>query len=102
MNPYILNIQNFLRYTASKVETLRLKSTKKITTSYVIKSFVSDMGDKLPVITELLLFSICFLISEAIVESWESSLNAVYKKHNTRDLIDDLKDPGTVDMLTFV
>ena len=66
-------------------------------------SFVCDMGDKLPVITKLFSFSICFLISEAIVESWGSSLDAVYhKKLNTHDPIDDLKDPGTVDMLAFV
>ena len=59
----------FLRHTASKVETLRLKSTKKTTTSYVIKSFVCELGDKLPVITKLLSFSFCFLISEAIDDS---------------------------------
>lgn len=94
----------FLRYAASEAEVLRSKSRiETICTPYLLKKFVSERGDQLPQVTKLLSFSICFPVSEAIVESWGSSLDAVYhKKHHTYDPVDDLKQTGTVDMLVFL
>ena len=64
---------------------------------------MSEVGDKHPSVTRLFGFNICFPVSEAIVESWGSSLDNVYqKKHNTYDSVDDMDDAGTVDMLVFI
>ena len=47
-------------------------------------------------------FIVCFPVSEAVVESWGSSLENIYKKkHAVKDGI-DLENVGTVDMLTFI
>ena len=49
-----------------------------------------------------ILFIVCFPVSEAIVESWGSSLENIYnKKHCVKDG-SDLYDVGTVDCLTFI
>ena len=94
----------FLRYAASKAEVLRFKSKlHTLNSPYLLKLFVSEMGVRLPKVTKLISFSVCFPVSEAIVESWGSSLDAVYhKKHNTYDPVDDLNETGTVDMLVFI
>ena len=47
-------------------------------------------------------FIVCFPVSEAVVESWGSSLaKYIKKKHAVKDGI-DLENVGTVDMLTFI
>ena len=93
-----------LRYAASQAEILRSKSRVcTLSTPYLLTKFVSEIGDKLPNVTKLFSFSFCFPASEAIVESWGSSLDAVYhKKHRTYDPVDDLNETGTVDMLVFL
>ena len=83
----------FLRYAASKAEVLRFKSKlHTLNSPYLLKLFVSEMGVRLPKVTKLISFSVCFPVSEAIVESWGSSL----------DPVDDLNETGTVDMLVFI
>ena len=94
----------FLKYTLSESKIIRQKvKVETLKTSYLIKKFVSDVGDKHPSVTKFLGFNISFPVSEAIVESWGSSLDNVYKKkHHIKSPIDDLNSPATADMLVFI
>ena len=52
---------------------------------------------------KLIGFCTCFPISEAIVESWGSTISHLYSiKHNPLEPSDDLTDTGTIDQLIFI
>ena len=72
-------------------------------TLYLIKKFVSENRTQCNELIRLISFCISFPVSEAIVESWGSSINHLYSiKHNPGEHHDDLKEPGTIDKLVFV
>ena len=71
-------------------------------TKYVLKSFVNKNGDKYPELFKFLSFVVSFPTSEAIVESWGSVLDHLYKnKPHTKEVC-GLEDTGTNDKLTFI
>ena len=68
----------------------------------ILKQYVLQFKDDHPEFVRFLSFIVSFPVSEAIVESWGSSLEYIYrKKHNIKDG-SGLKDVGTVDMLAFI
>ena len=52
---------------------------------------------------KFLSFCICFPVSEAIVESWGSTITFLYSlKHHPGEVNDDIDETGTIDKLTFI
>ena len=48
-------------------------------------------------------FCVCFPVSEAIVESWGSTITHLYSlKHNPKENKVDVAETGTIDKLTFI
>ena len=64
--------------------------------------YVLEFKHDHPQLVRFLSFVVCFPVSEAVVESWGSSLEYIYKKkHNVQDGI-GLAEVGTVDKLAFI
>ena len=48
-------------------------------------------------------FCVSFPVSEAIVESWGSTISHLYAlKHHPGEVDDDIAETGTIDKLTFI
>ena len=61
------------------------------------------MGDDCAELVNLLSFCVSFPVSEAVVESWGSTISHYYGiKHNSKQPDDDLQQTGTVDKLTYI
>ena len=72
---------------------------------YILKQFVNnDRNDNhCAELVRLISFCVCFPVSEAIVESWGSTITHLYNiKHNPSEPTDDLSETGTIDKLTFI
>ena len=68
----------------------------------VFKQFVARNKDTAKSLFRFLSFVACFPTSEAIVESWGSSIDHIYKnKPHTREGL-ELDNTGTVDKLVFI
>ena len=68
----------------------------------LLKTFVNEQTH-CNALVRLLSLCVSFPVSEAIVESWGSTISHYYDiKHNPGEPNDDLKEPGTVDKLTFI
>ena len=62
-----------------------------------------DQGTEYSDLARLLSFCVSFPVSEAIVESWGSSITHLYSlKHNPKEYQDDVAETGTVDKMTFI
>ena len=71
-------------------------------TAILLKRFVNEVHD-CPELVCLLSFCVSFPVSEAIVESWGSTISHFYSiKHNPGEPSDDLLEPGTVDKLSYI
>ena len=73
-------------------------------TAYMLKQFVQNDKENLcSELVKLLSFCVAFPVSEAIVESWGSTISHLYAiKHNPSEPNNDLQETGTIDKLTFV
>ena len=74
-------------------------------TRHILKQFVhNDRHDNhCAELIRLMSFCVCFPVSEAIVESWGSTISHLYAiKHNPKEPSDDLLETGTIDKLTFI
>ena len=92
---------NLLRFTYDNM--FHAANTVVNPTIYLIKKFVSENGTENAELTRLISFCISFPVSEAIVESWGSSITHLYNiKHNPGEHHDDLKEPCTIDKLVFI
>ena len=83
----------------------KFRNDESITNDFnisVYKQFVSKNKDTAKYLYRFLSFVASFPTSEAIVESWGSSIEHIYKKKpHTREGL-DLYDTGTVDKLVFL
>ena len=69
----------------------------------LLKRFVNEFGQDCPELVHLLSLCVSFPVSEAIVESWGSTISHYFTiKHSTTEPINDLKETGTVDKLTYI
>ena len=74
-----------------------------LTTVYLLKKFVAESGPRFSDFVTLLSFCCSFPVSEAIMESWGSTIDHLYQlKHNPSENVDDLSEPGTIEKLTYI
>ena len=69
----------------------------------LIKCFVKDEAKICPDLVRLLSFCICFPVSEAIVETWGSTISRVHQhKPHSKEPVNDVTRTGTVDKICFI
>ena len=79
-----------------------MNQSSELFISTVLKKFVFKNKEICPVIFKFLSFVVSLPTSEAIVESWGSTIDYLNKsKRNTYECLDS-KDTGTVDKLAFI
>ena len=94
--------KQFVEFGIKTVVNLRKNENINDLCVNVIKQYVLNYKSDHSQFVRFLSFIVCFPVSEAIVESWGSSLENIYnKKHCVKDG-SDLYDVGTVDRLTFI
>ena len=85
------------------IKSAKIGDKELTSTITLLKKFVKDMGDDCAELVNLLSFCVSFPVSEAVVESWGSTISHYYGiKHNSKQPDDDLQQTGTVDKLTYI
>ena len=119
MNPMLINTESLwpqfkelqeFAFTSLTNAALAVSASDEVLTELpstvnILKLFVqNDKHDNLcSELVKLLSFCVAFPVSEAIVESWGSTISHLYSiKHNPNEPSNDLQETGTIDKLTFV
>ena len=93
--------KHLIKFVIGKLESA-VENDELPTTTHLLKLFMNEDKECCG-LGRLLSFSVCFPVSEAIVESWGSTISHFYSiKHNPSEPNDDLTETGTVDKLTFI
>ena len=99
-------LQDFVFATVKNaVDSASSSNDELPSTAYMFVQFVqNDKEENLcSELVKLLSFCVAFPVSEAIVESWGSTISHLYAiKHNPSEPNNDLQATGTIDKLTFV
>ena len=94
--------KQFVQFGISTVVNLRANENINDLCINVIKQYVLIFQyDQCCQFIRFISFVVCFPVSEAIVESWGSSLENIYNKHCVKDG-SNLYNVGTVDHLTLI
>ena len=94
--------KHLIKFVIGKLESAVENDDELPTTTHLLKLFINEDKECCG-LGRLLSFSVCFPVSEAIVESWGSTISHFYSiKHNPSEPNDDLTETGTVDKLTFI
>ena len=98
--------KEFIKFVECNVKSLRSDNVHfeecKCVTVTLLKRFVQAYPECSDVI-KLMSFCVSFPVSEAVVESWGSTISYLYgNKHTPKEHIDDIVNTGTIDKLTFI
>lgn len=99
--------QLFLKYVQSKLSQLFYNPVSytdvQAGTIYLLKTFVYENNHECFDLLRLMSLCVCFPVSEAIVESWGSTITHLFSlKHNAKENKNDLAETGSIDKLTFI
>ena len=72
------------------------------TVQNMLKQFVNKYGSKFPILYSFLYYVVSFPTSEAVVESWGSSIDHPNKNKPRAKEVIGLDNTGTIDKLAFV
>ena len=116
LNTHNLHVefQYFLSYISEAARSLRKScsdsvldpNSANINSFFIIKllkKFVHEEKFHCPSLYRLLSFCVSFPVSEAVVESWGSTITYICSlKHHPGEANDDISQTGTIDKLTFI
>ena len=104
--PQYKELQDFVFATVKNaVDSASSSNDELPSTAYMFVQFVQNDKEKnlCSELVKLLSFCVAFPVSEAIVESWGSTISHLYAiGHNPSEPNNDLHETGTIDRLTFV